>query len=187
MKVATSAILLASGASLAAAHPGRIMDLSKQLAGQTVEVAGLAGEVACLKASCAIDSVIGGVAGTIIKNIAAPVAKFISGPMPSGPYKANSTVNEMKQCKPVTVLFARGTFDAGNIGELVGPPFLNSVSNKLGAKNVGAAGILPYAASFLGYVRGKDPDPVGSSSLGKMTAELVKSCPDTQIVWSGWR
>lgn len=30
-------------------------------------------------------------------------------------------------CKPITVIYARGTIELGNVGELVGPPFFNDL------------------------------------------------------------
>ena len=74
-----------------------------------------------------------------------------------------------------------------SIGHLVGPGFLNALAKKLGKENVAAVGVMPYAASLLGYVRGKDPDPVGTSSLGKLVSQARKKCPDSALVFSGWR
>jgi len=37
------------------------------------------------------------------------------------------TQNQLELCKPVTVIFARGTIELGNVGSLVGPPFFNAL------------------------------------------------------------
>lgn len=37
------------------------------------------------------------------------------------------TQNQLGLCRPVTVIFARGTIEQGNVGSLVGPPFFNAL------------------------------------------------------------
>jgi len=37
------------------------------------------------------------------------------------------TQNQLGLCRPVTVIFARGTIELGNVGSLVGPPFFNAI------------------------------------------------------------
>lgn len=37
------------------------------------------------------------------------------------------TQNQLGLCRPVTVIFARGTIELGNVGSLVGPPFFNAL------------------------------------------------------------
>lgn len=58
-----------------------------------------------------------------------------------------------KGCADVTVVFARGTCDPGNVGALVGPPFLNAVKKAIGSsKSVTFQGV-EYPASVDGYLR----------------------------------
>jgi len=45
-----------------------------------------------------------------------------------------ATSNELAECKPVTIIFARGTFEPGNIGLLAGPPFFDALSANIGDK-----------------------------------------------------
>lgn len=55
-------------------------------------------------------------------------------------------------CADVTVVFARGTCDPGNVGALVGPPFLNAVKKAIGSsKSVTFQGV-EYPASVDGYL-----------------------------------
>lgn len=37
------------------------------------------------------------------------------------------TQNQLGLCRPVTVIFARGTIELGSVGSLVGPPFFNAL------------------------------------------------------------
>jgi cutinase len=50
-------------------------------------------------------------------------------------------------CTDVTVVFARGTSETGNVGTVSGPPFLKSLRSKLGANRVTVQGVA-YPASY---------------------------------------
>lgn len=60
---------------------------------------------------------------------------------------------ENAPCGDVTVLFARGTCDPGNVGVLVGPFFFNSLQNALGGTSLGVQGF-DYPASVEGFLSG---------------------------------
>ena len=53
------------------------------------------------------------------------------------------SADELGLCRPVTVIFARGTVESGNIGRLAGPPFFHALSEMLGDSNIGVQGV-PY-------------------------------------------
>ncbi|XMA09403.1 hypothetical protein WAI453_002194 [Rhynchosporium graminicola] len=59
-------------------------------------------------------------------------------------------------CKPYTVIFARGTFEPGNVGILVGPPFFDALRARVGAANLTVLGVNDYKASVQGYLAGGD-------------------------------
>ena len=44
-------------------------------------------------------------------------------------------------CKTVTVIFARGTLESGNVGSLAGPPFFDAPDNDFGTSNVALQGV----------------------------------------------
>lgn len=73
-----------------------------------------------------------------------------ASPLPqTGGTAASSTANDVTNdvaCRELTVIFARGTSEPGNIGSVVGPPLLSALQSKLGANNVAFQGV-PYAAS----------------------------------------
>lgn len=60
---------------------------------------------------------------------------------------------ENEACGDVTVVFARGTCDPGNVGVLVGPFFFNSLQNALGSTSLGVQGF-NYPASVQGFLSG---------------------------------
>ena len=61
---------------------------------------------------------------------------------------SSSTANDVTNkapCGAVTVIFARGTGETGNIGSVIGPELETALKNKIGAANVNYQGV-PYAA-----------------------------------------
>lgn len=86
-------------------------------------------------------------------------------------------------CKPITVIFARGTIEPGNVGDLVGPPFFNDLDNLITADNIAVQGVA-YAATIGGYLIGGDPE--GAQTTADLLNQAARNCPDTQIVLSGY-
>lgn len=74
-------------------------------------------------------------------------------------------------CRDVTVIYARGTGQQGNIGEStdVGPEFLNGLAALVGTRSLAAQGV-NYSASVDGFEEGGDP--TGSELMATLT-ELV--------------
>ena len=96
-------------------------------------------------------------------------------------------VEELKtrqSCTDVTVFFARGTFEPGTLGILVGPELQLNLQFALGQKSLTFTGI-DYPADISGISA-----PGGVEGVQKMfnsVSSTVKSCPDTKIVMSGYR
>lgn len=95
----------------------------------------------------------------------------------------SDTRNQLRECRPVTVIFARGTIESGNVGALVGPPFFNALGLAIGDENVGVQGV-EYPATVLGYLEGRDAE--GAATLASLLEQVVSLCPLTQIVLSGY-
>ena len=87
-------------------------------------------------------------------------------------------------CRPVTLLFARGTVELGNVGSLAGPPFFNAFANMIGDQNVAVQGV-DYPATIAGYLEGGDP--AGAAEVASLTELAASKCPNTQIILSGYR
>lgn len=65
-------------------------------------------------------------------------------------------------CADVTIVFARGTCDPGNVGTLVGPPIINAIKSAIGSsKSVTVQGV-PYPASVDGYLKA---DPTAGHTM----------------------
>ena len=71
-------------------------------------------------------------------------------------------------CKPITLIFARGTTEDGNIGDIVGPPFVGALDNVFGANNVAVQGVNNYPADPAGFC-------AGGSATGSQNMAQVRS------------
>ncbi len=92
--------------------------------------------------------------------------------------------DELGLCRPVTIIFARGTSELGNVGSLAGPPFFNALGAAIGYQNVGVQGV-PYPATIGGFLAGGDQG--GARTLAALTQQAFDQCPQSQIVLSGYR
>ncbi|KAK5653950.1 hypothetical protein OQA88_7875 [Cercophora sp. LCS_1] len=81
------------------------------------------------------------------------------------------------KCTNVTIVFARGTSEAGNTGILVGPELFDAVTERLGSSSALAVHGVDYAASIPGFLEGGDPSDV---------TRILGSCPETSLVMAGY-
>ncbi|ROV87664.1 hypothetical protein VSDG_09648 [Cytospora chrysosperma] len=88
-------------------------------------------------------------------------------------------------CRDVTVIYARGTGQQGNIGEAtdVGPLFLDDLAALVGSGNLAAQGV-NYSADVIGFELGGDA--TGSALMAELATLAYTQCPDTQLVLSGY-
>ena len=97
----------------------------------------------------------------------------------------SSTQNDVKNgggCKAMTVLFARGTTELGNMGSIAGPPFVSAVGAMMGG-NIAVQGI-EYPADVPGFLVGGDAG--GSKLMAQMVGQVRAKCPDTKLVMAGY-
>ncbi|CCF35717.1 cutinase [Colletotrichum higginsianum] len=88
-------------------------------------------------------------------------------------------------CRKVTLIWARGTTQSGNVGEAgsEGPVFFNALASRVGASNLAVQGV-DYPASIFGFLAGGDAG--GSTTMANLVARAVTQCPNTKIVLSGY-
>nr|GAT47545.1 carbohydrate esterase family 5 protein [Mycena chlorophos] len=88
-------------------------------------------------------------------------------------------------CADTAVIFARGTFDSGNIGVWVGPQFQSALSALI--PSVAFQGVDPtvYAATLEGYLGEDGPDDAAQSLADSVNA-YAAICPSSKLVVSGW-
>ncbi|KAH6686400.1 cutinase [Plectosphaerella plurivora] len=85
-------------------------------------------------------------------------------------------------CADVTVIFARGTTEPGNVGLVAAPPFLDALATQLGSKTLAAQGV-EYPATFAGF---NDNGVNGVPSMTSFINQAGTNCPATKIVLSGY-
>lgn len=130
--------------------------------------------------------------------------------------RVDTTSNDLTdgQCGDVTLLFARGTTEPGNVGSLVGPEFFAALESAVGGGvEVVFQGVNEYDASVSEYLEGGEygggeqfvsillscmcmcvcvwrEREADMMTIFKNRASLVElafsQCPDTQVVMSGY-
>jgi len=89
-------------------------------------------------------------------------------------------------CRPISVIWARGTNGAGNVGEAgsEGPSFFNALASALGGvSNLAIQGV-NYSANVFGFLAGGDA--AGATSMYNLILSTSTRCPNTKIVVSGY-
>lgn len=82
-------------------------------------------------------------------------------------------------CQAITVIFARGTTETGNIGAVVGPALKSALGTGTAFQGV------TYPADVAGFLQGGDS--TGSATMASLVSQASTQCPDTKIVLSGYR
>ena len=97
---------------------------------------------------------------------------------------ATPSMKSRQACSDVTIIFARGTGETLPIGTVVGPLFEIAVQVAITPRSLNFMGV-NYAASVPGFLEGGDP--VGARTMAADVTTVANSCPNTQIVMSGYR
>ncbi|KAK8862062.1 hypothetical protein PGQ11_008297 [Apiospora arundinis] len=85
-------------------------------------------------------------------------------------------------CKGTTVIFARGTTEAGNVGSVAGPPFFQALSKMVNG-DLAVQGV-EYPADIPGFLAGGDKN--GSAKMAQLVQQAIAKCPNTKVVMSGY-
>ncbi|KAF2846959.1 carbohydrate esterase family 5 protein [Plenodomus tracheiphilus IPT5] len=89
-------------------------------------------------------------------------------------------------CRDVTVIYARGTTQAGNVGDVgsEGPTFFNALASRLGGTSRLAIQGVTYPANVVGFLAGGDA--AGATTMFNLINQAASRCPSTKIVVSGY-
>ncbi|KAK3987577.1 cutinase-domain-containing protein [Cladorrhinum sp. PSN332] len=99
--------------------------------------------------------------------------------------KTTRNIPKRDPCTDITILFARGTNEVGNLGTIVGPAFFDAVEDLARKKNLTVAMQgTNYNASTQGYLYGGDPQ--GGKKMRRDLRHFLHHCPKTKIVLSGY-
>jgi len=109
-----------------------------------------------------LGSLLGGIAAGVQEVESVVVRNDVLGGGNSTSGKGNGTMATGK-CATMTVLFARGTGELGNVGLLAGPPFFDAIANYMNGTGQLAVQGVDYPADVVGFLAGGSPS--GTLSL----------------------
>lgn len=77
-----------------------------------------------------------------------------------------------KSSRVVTLIYARGTIQAGNVGDAaaVGPIFFNNLAQRIGTANLAVQGV-DYPANVFGFLAGGDAND--SRLIAQLAARVL--------------
>lgn len=84
----------------------------------------------------------------------------LTAPLSGGPQNQTDIASN-KQCADMTLIFARGTTEPGNMGGLVGPQLANEIQKAIPGRTLNIQGV-EYAADIPGYLAGGGADGTAS-------------------------
>lgn len=88
------------------------------------------------------------------------------------------------KCNDIVVIYARGTLEVGNIGDILGPAVITALEGAEPGRVI-AQGVWPYNADLIGYLAGGSDQ--GAESMRNLTERAASQCPKAQMVWAGYR
>ncbi|KAF2786042.1 carbohydrate esterase family 5 protein [Melanomma pulvis-pyrius CBS 109.77] len=94
-------------------------------------------------------------------------------------------MDDSAACASTAVIFARGTFDSGNIGVWVGPQFKKALEEKIDSVAFQGVNEEDYPATLAEYVRENGSESCADGLAATVDAYISK-CPDSKIVVLGW-
>ncbi|KAJ7635883.1 carbohydrate esterase family 5 protein [Mycena rosella] len=97
----------------------------------------------------------------------------------------NDVLSGNAACKDVAVIFARGTFDSGNMGVWVGPQFQTALQSQISSLAFQGVDASAYPATLDSYLAEEGSDS-GSASLAATVTNYASACPDSALIISGW-
>ncbi|KAH6646058.1 cutinase [Truncatella angustata] len=97
-----------------------------------------------------------------------------------------TTANEYTQgtCKSVILFFARGTTQAGNLGDMPGQQFATALSNAIGT-DFAAQGI-SYSASLVGNLASGGCPADEAEDMAVLITQAATKCPSAKLVVAGY-
>ncbi|KAJ7825192.1 cutinase-domain-containing protein [Mycena olivaceomarginata] len=111
-----------------------------------------------------------------------PLALTPTPPLTSVKLQPSLPRNSCKQAHGIQLLFARGTFETGNVGARVGPLLIAQLRDVFDT-SITVQGV-DYDATLLGYFQGGSPS--GSATLVTLINNVVSMCPFTKVILGGY-
>ncbi|KAH9222133.1 cutinase [Leptodontidium sp. 2 PMI_412] len=89
-----------------------------------------------------------------------------------------------KVCPRMSVIFARGTGEPGNVGILTGPPFFAALAEYMNGTNQLAIQGVDYEAQPAGFFAGGSAN--GAAKMASLINTTLALCPSTPLLLSGY-
>jgi len=96
----------------------------------------------------------------------------------------NGVLKNSTGCATMTVLFARGTAEPGNVGILTGPPFFAAIAAYMNGTGQLAIQGVDYPADVAGFLAGGSP--FGGVVMAALVNSTLARCPNTLLTLSGY-
>jgi cutinase len=108
------------------------------------------------------------------------LTSLLSLPLSTLAIISNDIVDTNVPCKPLSLIYARGYIEPGNIGVIVGPELSAALRDAVGYEDVAVQGV-EYNSFMVGI------DPEGPGNFIDMVKLAREKCPETVIAISGYR
>ncbi|RAH69045.1 cutinase-domain-containing protein [Aspergillus aculeatinus CBS 121060] len=90
-------------------------------------------------------------------------------------------------CKDFTLIFVRGTWEAGNMGAVIGPPLCATLKEQISPNRVACQGVDGmYSADIPQNFLTPNTDAKSIASAATMLELATTKCPKTQVVAAGY-
>jgi len=96
----------------------------------------------------------------------------------------NDLVQNVTACPAMSVIFARGTAEFGNVGILTGPPFFAAIAEYMNGTGRLAIQGVDYPAEVASFLAGGSP--IGAALMAQLINTTLAACPSTPLVLSGY-
>jgi cutinase len=102
-------------------------------------------------------------------------------------FAAAKPIDTRAACSDLTVVFARGTTETGDLGSLVGPPFQTALKSAMGTATVSMVGVPSpdYPATVAEFLAGGSA--TGTTKMAALVTSALAACPNTKMVIAGYR
>ncbi|TPX45822.1 hypothetical protein SeMB42_g03775 [Synchytrium endobioticum] len=95
----------------------------------------------------------------------------------------NDFIND-GECKAIMLVFAKGSTQAGNIGDTAGLSFVKALEATAPAGTVSVQGVNNYPATILEYMEGGSTS--GGKDMANVTTKIVQTCPNSAVFMGGY-
>jgi len=99
------------------------------------------------------------------------------------------TSNDLENgpCLPAFLIFARGTTEPGNMGEIIGPQLCSALQAELGSSTIGCQGVgSPYDAVVADNFLPQNTSPTDIGAATTLFDLAASKCPSSLIVAGGY-